>query len=202
MEALLGLFIFIGLAALAAVALARYISKSNAAAKPQIDLGRPLPLNAGGSPAFTRRNDFFSASESSFYEILCRLCPEHTVFAKVRLADLVRVQASGREFWQRFNSICGKHVDFVVCDEQLAPVVAIELDDSSHREAERLKRDKFVDSVLQTASLPIVHVPAKRGYVLDEIRQLLAPHLRINSANVSESADASYVPANSWRPSV
>ena len=202
MEALLVLFICLAVCVLAAVAVARQISKSDAAAKPQIDLGRTLPNSADGAPPFARRSDFFSAAEHSFYEVLCGLCPQHTVFAKVRLADLVRVQASGREFWQRFNSICGKHVDFVVCDEQLAPVVAIELDDSSHREAERLKRDRFVDSVLQTASLPIIHIPAKRGYVLDEIRQLLAPHLRINSPNVSESADANYMPSQAWRPSV
>ena len=108
----------------------------------------------------------------------------------MRLADLVRVQASGREFWQRFNSISAKHVDFVLCDEQLAPVVAIELDDPSQEQAERLTRDQFVDSVLESASLPIVHVHATADYVLDEIRQLLAPHLRMKSTNVTDSSDS------------
>ena len=202
METLIILFVLIASCAVAAWWFAGYVSKSSAAAKPEIDLGRPLPADADALPPFALRSDFFSAAEQSFYEILCRVCPQHTVFAKVRLADLVRVQASGREFWQRFNSISAKHVDFVLCDERLAPVVAIELDDASHSQAERLKRDAFVDSVLNTASLPIVHVRAKRGYVLDEIRQLLAPHLRINSATISESGDASYMPAKAWRPSV
>jgi very-short-patch-repair endonuclease len=112
------------------------------------------------------------------------------------------VQVSGREFWQRFDSIKGKHVDFVVCDEALAPVVAIELDDAAHDEADRLARDEFVDSVLESADLPIVHVRGKRGYGLDEIRQLLAPHLRLQAPSVAESADAAYLPAAGWRPSV
>ena len=202
MEALVGLLILIGFGGVAICVAAVLIRRSSAAAKPEIGLGRQLPFDPAAPAPFARRPYFFSAAERSFYEILCRLTPEHTVFAKVRLADLVRVQASGREFWQRFNSVSGKHVDFVLCDERLAPVVAIELDDASHEEPERLKRDQFVDSVLTSAALPIVRVRAKRGYVLDEIRQLLAPHLRMNSANVSEPGDAAYMPPKAWRPSV
>lgn len=106
-----------------------------------------------------------------------------------------------REFWEKFNSINGKHVDFVLCDETLAPVVAIELDDASHNSAACIKRDGFVDSVFQSAALPIVHVPAKRGYVLEEIRQLLAPHLAAKSANIVNPPDAKYLPRKGWRPS-
>ncbi len=142
------------------------------------------------------------AAERSFYEILRRLNPGYTVFAKVRLADLVRVRASGREFWEKFKSINGKHVDFVVCDEQLVPLVAIELDDLSHDGAKRIRRDRFVDSVFESAALPILHVRAKRACVLEEIRQLLAPHLPINSPNVAEPADVKSLPHKGWRPRV
>lgn len=178
------------------------IARSSESAEPVIAGGRELPRSRPSPSPFSKRNYFFSNAERSFYEILCRLSPGHTVFAKVRLADLVRVEASGREFWQRFNSINGKHVDFVLCDEQLAPVVAIELDDLTHTEADRVARDKFVDSVLESAELPVVRVRAKRGYVLDEVRQLLAPHLRLNAPNVTEAAEAPYVAAPAWRPSV
>ena len=202
MEALVGLLVFVAVCVVIARVVAVRIGQSSASAMPEIKVGRATPGDSGTAPPFARRNYFFSAAERSFYEVLCRLAPEHTVFAKVRLADLVRVQASGREFWQRFNSISAKHVDFVLCDEQLAPVVAIELDDSSHDQPERLTRDQFVDSVLASAALPIVHVRAKRGYVLDEIRQLLAPHLRMKAANVSDtSPNAKYIPPHAWRPS-
>ncbi len=202
MEALIGLSVFVVVCAIAAQFVAQHIGRSSASATPEIDVGRQLPTDPPAASPFARRNYFFSAAERSFYEILCRISPEHTVFAKVRLADLVRVQATGREFWQRFNSISGKHVDFVVCDERLAPVVAIELDDSSHDKPERLTRDQFVDSVLESAALPIVHVRAKRGYVLDEIRQLLAPHLRLNSPTVDQPENSGYMPPKAWRPSV
>lgn len=202
MEALLGLVLILGVFAIVVRGFALLIARSSEQAKPTVSTGRLSPVAAPSLPPFAKRNYFFSAAERSLYEILCRLTPEHTVFAKVRLADLVRVQVSGREFWQRFDSIKAKHVDFVVCDDTLAPVVAIELDDASHDEADRLARDQFVDSVLESAALPIVHVKARRGYVLDEIRQLLAPHLRLHAPTVVERREASYVPAKGWRPSV
>ena len=202
MEALLGLVLILGAFAIVVRGFALLIARSSEQAKPSVATGRLLPVAPPSLSPFVKRNHFFSAAERSLYEILCRLTPEHTVFAKVRLADLVRVQVSGREFWQRFDSIKGKHVDFVVCDDSLAPVVAIELDDASHDEADRLARDQFVESVLESAALPIVHVKARRGYVLDEIRQLLAPHLRLHAATVAECTKSGYVPAKSWRPSV
>ena len=202
MEALIGLVVLVGLCALGVRLAVNAIQRSSATAAPEFKFGRRGVGDLPTPPPFARRSDFFSAAERSFYEILCRLAPEHTVFAKVRLADLVRVQASGREFWQRFNSISAKHVDFVVCDEELAPIVAIELDDASQDQPERLARDQFVDSVLESAALPIVHVRATRGYVLDEIRQLLAPHLRMKAPTVTESSESKYMPPQAWRPSV
>jgi len=129
---------------------------------------------------YSRRNYFFSAAERSLYEILRRLTPEHTVFAKVRLAELVYIKESvpGQAYRSRIDR---KQVDFVVCDKNLAPVVAIELDDASHQHAERHVRDQFVDEVLAAASLPVIHVPERAGYILDEIHQLLAPYLRIGT---------------------
>jgi hypothetical protein len=129
---------------------------------------------------YSRRNYFFSAAERSLYEILRRLTPEHTVFAKVRLAELVYIRESVPR-QAHLSRIDRRQVDFVVCDKNLAPVVAIELDDASHQPAERRVRDQFVDEVLAAASLPVIHVPERAGYVLDEIHQLLAPYLRIGT---------------------
>ncbi len=195
------LVVFCAVALVVTFVFAARIKQASDVATPAISSGRQGAIDSAPPQPFARRNDFFSAAERSFYEILRRLDPEYTVFAKVRLSDLVRVQASGREFWEKFNSINGKHVDFVLCDETLAPVVAIELDDASHNSAARIKRDGFVDSVFQSAALPIVHVPAKRGYVLEEIRQLLAPHLAAKCANIVNPPDAKYLPRKGWRPS-
>ena len=129
---------------------------------------------------YSRRNCLFSAAERSFYEILQRLTPDHTVFAKVRLAELVYVQGTvSRQM--HLNRIDQKHIDFVVCDKNLAPVVAIELDGTSRPQADSRVRDEFVDEVLAAAALPVIHVRARHAYVMDEIHRLLLPYLRIGT---------------------
>jgi hypothetical protein len=137
---------------------------------------RFIPVAKQSFP-FAKRKYFFSAAERSFYEVLRRLVPEHVVFAKVGLGELVYVTKKGSEWRSHQNRIDRKHLDFVICNADLAPVVAIELDDSSHQKQRRIDRDAFVDQVLAAAGIPIVHVAAQRGYRLDELRQMLLPHL-------------------------
>jgi hypothetical protein len=146
---------------------------------PEIRGAKLLRAEPRGFP-YSRRNCLFSAAELSFYEILQRLTPEHTVFAKVRLAELVYVKGTvSRQM--HLNRIDQKHIDFVVCDKNLAPVVAIELDETSYQQADSRVRDEFVDEVLAAAALPVVHVRARHEYVMDEIHRLLLPYLRIGT---------------------
>jgi hypothetical protein len=151
---------------------------------------------------YSGKKYFFSAAERSFYEVLRRLAPDHTVFAKVRLADLVHV-SKGTTSWQsHFNRIIRKHVDFVLCDRDLAPVVAIELDDASHDEEERKDRDEFVDQVLASAGLPIVHIRAKRAYAMDQLRGELRSYLPVKAPAEVPHPDERYMPPKGWRPAV
>jgi hypothetical protein len=133
-------------------------------------------LGAPNSLPYSKKKFFFSAAERSFYEILRRMAPDHTVFAKVRMCDVIAV-SEGRKAWQT-NGIQSKHLDFLICDATLAPVVAIELDDSSHARPDRKARDQFVDAALAAAEVPIVRIPAKRSYAVEEIRRLIFPHTR------------------------
>jgi very-short-patch-repair endonuclease len=96
----------------------------------------------------------------------------------VGLKDVVYVTKGIGAWRTHMNRIDRKHLDFVICDANLAPVLAVELDDSSHDNEERRERDEFLDQVLAASTLPIVHVRAKRGYVPDELRKLLAPYIK------------------------
>jgi len=70
-------------------------------------------------------------------------------------------------------------------------MVAIELDDRSHEREDRMKRDAFVDRVFEAAVLPILHIPAAKGYVPNDIRALLEPHFAVSELPVSEANDVS-----------
>jgi hypothetical protein len=132
---------------------------------------------AFGSPPipFRRRTVLFSRAERSFYQVLRSVVPDHMIFVKVRLADLVRPKPR-QSLWEHFSPINRRHIDFVVCDPTLAPLVAIELDKVSSLSA---STPDLLTSVLASASLPVVHVPQKRRYLFNELRKLLAPYVTV-----------------------
>jgi hypothetical protein len=120
-----------------------------------------------------------SPAERSFFGVLQQAVPsDYLIFAKVRLADIVRpVQSPSRSGWQSaFNRITGKHVDFVLCDLLHLEVLAvIELDDKTHKRFDRGTRDGLVDSALAEARIPVLRIPARQAYSPAQIReQILA----------------------------
>jgi len=85
------------------------------------------------SAAYEAIPALLTPAERSFFGVLQQaVASEYQIFAKVRLADIVRpVRNPSRSGWQSaFNRITGKHVDFVLCDLAHVGVVGvIELDD-------------------------------------------------------------------------
>jgi uncharacterized protein DUF2726 len=141
-------------------------------------LGRGGPSSE--SLPYKKRDYLLSAAERSFYEVLCGVVDSQLhVFPKVRLADLFYLPR-GTENWRAHrNRIQSKHVDFVLCDRQnIAPLLVIELDDASHEREDRKERDAFLDKALAAASLPILHVAAKRTYAPKELAELIEGKLR------------------------
>ena len=126
---------------------------------------------------YFRKPFLLSKPEKYFYNILREVFGNYTVLARVRLADLVEANRRHPNWQANFNRICSKHVDFVICDAWLCPLIAVELDGSSHKRIDRQHRDKLVDEILKGASLEIVHVPRQKRYFHKEIRQLLLPKL-------------------------
>lgn len=130
---------------------------------------------------YRKVESLLSPAERSFYDVLVPVADAEKlrVFAKVRLQDLFSLPrgTDNRATYQ--NKIQQKHVDFVLCDAQaVVPLLAIELDDASHRRAERQARDQFVDAVYATAGLPLLRVAVKPSYAAGElaveIRQRIA----------------------------
>ena len=122
-----------------------------------------------------------SPAERSFLGVLnFVLDDEVIILTKVRVADvLTPLPTKDRGLWQRaFNCISSKHFDFVLCrSDDLSIICAIELNDKSHNEPERQERDEFIRKVCSDAALPLIEVPAKNGYVLQEVTDLLKPYI-------------------------
>jgi very-short-patch-repair endonuclease len=129
---------------------------------------------------FYRRRYLLTRTEKRFYDVLRLAVDGNKVMAKVRLADLVEADERHRLSQANFRRICSKHIDFVVCDSALSPLIAVELDGSSHQLPERRARDHDVNRILEIAALPLLRVPVQRVYDAGQIaKQLLEKLNRI-----------------------
>lgn len=139
------------------------------------------PLNREGFP-YRLRDDFVSAAELSLYRIVVDSAPDDTqVLAKANLGDLFFVHDGSfgtRMGWR--SRINRKHVDLLVCDSRtLRPRLGIELDDRSHVREDRRQRDAFVDKVFRAAGLPLLRVPARMTYNVQELRASIEQTLAV-----------------------
>lgn len=64
-----------------------------------------------------------------------------------------------KERWGLRNRVKSRHVDFVICDKQnIKPLLAIELDDSTHRRKDRKESDEFKDEIFEDMELPLLRI--------------------------------------------
>lgn len=148
-----------------------------------------LRLFGGGEPEPTpalpyRRKDYLlTKAERAFFDVLQGCAAgEFLIFAKVRLADLVWIPGGTESRMSFQNRIQSKHIDFVLCSgDAVRPVLAIELDDSSHERESRRSRDEFVNDTLKAAGLPFLRVPVRARYDAAELRTLIRSQAAANA---------------------
>lgn len=120
----------------------------------------------------------FSEAERIFLEALDEAVDDsHRVFGKVRLADVaIPRQGLGRSAHQgALNRVASKHLDFVICRKSdLTVVCAVELNDRSHGSKRAEARDELVARVCEAIGLPLLAVPARAHYSVQELRAKLA----------------------------
>ncbi len=96
---------------------------------------------------------FFNKSEEAlFFELKKSLPPEYHIFPKTRIIDFIEPTNSDYK-WR--NKIWAKHIDFLVCDQYLKPVLAIELNGKSHHSKDRIKSDNFKKELFKNINLPL-----------------------------------------------
>lgn len=101
-------------------------------------------------------------NEERIFQELKPIAKKYDLFilSKKRLADIIQVKNLwGKSYYHYFDKIKAKHVDFVLAEKNtLDTLLVIELDDDSHLEIDRIKRDIFVDDALRSAGVPIIHI--------------------------------------------
>lgn len=105
--------------------------------------------------------ELMTAPERELFVRLRQALPEYLIFSQVQLCRMIEVDPNeDKQAW--FNRINRMSVDFVICAPDGAKILAaIELDDSSHERAERLKADVKKDKALKSAGIRMIRWPVR-----------------------------------------
>ena len=110
--------------------------------------------------------------EYKFYQFLKPILDNksYIICPKVCLRDLFEPTVKGKDRMKWLGKISQKHVDFLICDDKLRPIFAIELDDKSHRRPQAAEGDRFKNNIFRSASLPLYRVPTAAKYSEEYIK--------------------------------
>ncbi|EBD0999141.1 DUF2726 domain-containing protein, partial [Salmonella enterica] len=148
-----------------------------------IRVGDAERLLAGGT-FWQRQNTLMTEKEIHFMKGLFRvvdmkrwyLCPQ------VRVADIVQlkgnIRSRSRQWWQLFRMVSQWHVDVVIVDRRTFCVVAVvELDDASHLQLERKRRDILLEEVMRQTGIPLL-----RSHDAKKLQQMTGEWLNASQA--------------------
>ena len=126
---------------------------------------QPVPTRA----RYATRKSLLSQAEIAFHKVLHEAVPEAPIFPKVRVAD---VMDAAERFSGDFLRISQKHFDWVLCHPvSFEPLIAIELDDSSHQWSDRQRKNDHVkDDAAREAGIALLRFPWQRAYDVAKIR--------------------------------
>lgn len=104
------------------------------------------------------------------------------VFSQVQLTGFINVLA-GKGQQTRLNKIHRKSVDFLICDDQCNTLVAIELQDWTHKREERKFADSTKANALEEAGIRLVEFDAQE--IKSMTREEIIVRLMTETTNVT-----------------
>lgn len=112
------------------------------------------------SYSYAAKTGLMTKTETDFFiKLHDAVGDRYYVFPQVHLSALFDHRIKGQEWKYAFRHINGKSVDYVLCDiDTLTPTYAVELDDPTHSQPDRVNRDGEVNRIFQEAKLPLIRI--------------------------------------------
>jgi very-short-patch-repair endonuclease len=122
---------------------------------------------------YQKQKFFMTKTEHECYKVLSKILGDRFyLFAQVHLSTIVDHKVKGQSWKGAFSHINQKSVDFVVCSKDyISPVLAIELDDSTHGRPDRQRRDVEVERILEDAGVPLLRIENRERFNSEELER-------------------------------
>ena len=103
---------------------------------------------------YTRKPYIMTKGENEFFQVLTKILQnKYYIFPQIHLTTFLEHKVMGQTWKGAKAHIDRLSVDYVICDKKyLSPMIAIELDDSTHNRGDRIVRDTEVERILQEAN--------------------------------------------------
>lgn len=124
-----------------------------------------------------------SKNELNFYTELLEVAKELDliVFSQVSLYNILETKPN-LDYKTRtiyFNKISSKSIDFVLVDKNDCRIkLCIELDDSSHKRPERIKRDNFINELFKSLEIDLLRYPTYTTYYKDTLKKRIQENIK------------------------
>lgn len=118
--------------------------------------------------------NLLTPTEEIFYKILKEVVGDtYQIIPQVQLLKLMTVRDSNYNYtnYADLNQINKKSVDFVLYDQELKAYMAIELDDYTHSQEDRIRRDEWVNKIMKQIGLPLLHIPVSHAYNIEKLKE-------------------------------
>lgn len=123
---------------------------------------------------YIKKDYLLTQTELKFYKLLKQItdelnliiCPQVPLYEIVKNID-----------YKDFNKIQSKSIDFVITETNLKIKFCIELDDYSHKQEKRIKRDEFVNKLFEDLNIKLIRIPVQNFYNLDELKSKIKESL-------------------------
>ena len=117
---------------------------------------------------YIKKDYLLTQTELKFYKLLKTItdelnliiCPQVPLYEIVKNID-----------YKDFNKIASKSIDFVIAEPNLKIKFCIELDDYTHKQTKRIKRDKFIEKLFTDLNIKILRIPVQNFYNLEELKE-------------------------------
>ena len=113
-------------------------------------------------------------TEYRFYKMLKEKCDQKGLWIcpKVRMEDFLYV--TDKENVGKYRGyIKSRHIDFILCDQNLYMLAGLELDDPSHNMASAKAVDKFKNNVFKTIKVPLYRITTEPALYEKRIEEML-----------------------------
>lgn len=149
---------------------------------------------------YIKKECVMTQNELKFYETLCKAVDGCKIIPQAHLSMFLNHKVRGQSWSGAFSKINGKSVDFLICSNSMKPVMAIELDDSTHNSPKRQKRDIFVNSIINNADIALLRFEANKWndkIIKQKVAQVFQTHASVNtdfqkSKNADQDQETSY----------